>query len=69
MLNSVVSYLGLLTGLKPGDGWCLCATRWREAMLAGVAPPVKAAATHEKALNFMTQAELEAHAVDAQCAN
>ena len=25
-------------GLKPGDRWCLCALRWREALQAGVAP-------------------------------
>ena len=37
-------------GLKPGDRWCLCAARWREAFEAGVAPPVVLAATHESAL-------------------
>ena len=26
-------------GLKPGDRWCLCALRWKEAWEAGVAPP------------------------------
>jgi uncharacterized protein (DUF2237 family) len=40
-------------GLKPGDRWCLCALRWREAEEAGVAPPVDLAATHEKALEFI----------------
>lgn len=40
-------------GLKPGDGWCLCALRWREAHEAGVAPPVMLEATHEKALRFI----------------
>ncbi len=37
-------------GLKPGDRWCLCAVRWRQAFQAGVAPPVVLEATHEKAL-------------------
>jgi uncharacterized protein (DUF2237 family) len=37
-------------GLKPGDRWCLCAGRWREALDAGVAPPVVLSATHEEAL-------------------
>lgn len=37
-------------GLKAGDGWCLCASRWMEAYAAGVAPPVKARATHATAL-------------------
>ena len=40
-------------GLKAGDKWCLCALRWKEAYLAGVAPPVNLAATHEKALEYI----------------
>ena len=40
-------------GLKPGDCWCLCALRWKEAYTAGVAPPVNLNATHEKALEFI----------------
>ena len=39
-------------GLKPGDQWCLCVTRWIEAEKAGVAPPVVLESTHEKALEF-----------------
>lgn len=41
-------------GLKPGDGWCLCALRWLEAEKAGVAPPINLQATHQKALEFIT---------------
>jgi uncharacterized protein (DUF2237 family) len=37
-------------GLKPGDRWCLCAGRWKEALDAGVAPPVVLEATHEEAI-------------------
>ena len=51
-------------GLKPGDRWCLCATRWKEAMEAGVAPPVVLAATHMSALEFVSLDELSAHALD-----
>lgn len=51
-------------GLKPGDRWCLCARRWKEALDAGVAPPVVLASTHIKALEFVTLAELQAHALD-----
>jgi uncharacterized protein (DUF2237 family) len=40
-------------GLKAGDSWCLCALRWKEAYLAGVAPPVNLLATHEKALQYI----------------
>lgn len=53
-------------GLQPGDRWCLCAARWREALEAGVAPPVYLAATHEKALQFVTREQLARHALDAQ---
>jgi uncharacterized protein len=52
-------------GLKPGDRWCLCAGRWKEAMEAGVAPPVVLAATHISALEFVSLEELAAHAIDA----
>ena len=38
-------------GLKVGDQWCLCAARWKEAQVAGVAPPVILSATSYKALN------------------
>ena len=48
-------------GLKPGDRWCLCANRWREAFEAGVAPPVVLESTHVKALAFLTLAQLEKH--------
>ncbi len=50
-------------GLKPGDTWCLCVSRWKEALEAGVAPPVILAATHEKALSVVTLEELKAHAL------
>ncbi|HFB2048639.1 MAG: DUF2237 domain-containing protein [Hyphomicrobiaceae bacterium] len=40
-------------GLKPGDKWCLCAMRWKEAYNAGVAPKIIPEATHEKALEII----------------
>jgi hypothetical protein len=51
-------------GLRPGDQWCLCAGRWKEALDAGVAPPVVLAATHEETLAILPLAELKRHAVD-----
>ena len=48
-------------GLRPGDRWCLCALRWREALEAGMAPPVILEATHANALQFVTMAQLEKH--------
>ena len=52
-------------GLKPGDQWCLCAGRWLEAYEAGLAPRVKLAATHERALELCPLEALRAHAVDS----
>jgi uncharacterized protein len=51
-------------GLKPGDRWCLCASRWKEALDAGAAPPVVLAATHAAAVEYVSLAELQAHAID-----
>lgn len=51
-------------GLLPGDPWCLCVQRWKEALEAGVAPPVDLAATHISALEFVDLEQLEEHAVD-----
>lgn len=50
-------------GLKPGDQWCLCASRWKEAFDAGVAPSVVLEATHISMLEFATLEELQAHAL------
>jgi len=50
-------------GLVPGDRWCLCALRWREALLAGIAPPVVLEATHERALDVLSLDDLRRHAI------
>lgn len=52
-------------GLKPGDRWCLCAQRWKEAFAAGVAPPVLLEATHISTLEFVDLEDLQRHAIDA----
>lgn len=49
-------------GLKPGDRWCLCASRWLEACMAGVAPPVVLEATHQAALRIVPLELLQRHA-------
>ena len=51
-------------GLRPGDRWCLCAARWREALQAGCAPHVAMRATHQRALEVVSLQELKAHAID-----
>jgi uncharacterized protein (DUF2237 family) len=50
-------------GLRPGDRWCLCASRWLEADEAGFAPPVVLEATHEAALQIVPLDRLRAHSV------
>ena len=50
-------------GLQAGMRWCLCAARWQEALLAGVAPQVVLAATHEATLRVARLADLQRHAV------
>ncbi|MGE6793720.1 DUF2237 family protein [Pseudomonas guineae] len=49
-------------GLKAGDKWCLCASRWKEAHDAGVAPPVLLDACHEKATEIISLEVLQAYA-------
>ncbi|MEM9885400.1 MAG: DUF2237 domain-containing protein [Bacteroidota bacterium] len=51
-------------GLKAGDKWCLCALRWREALEAGVAPPVVLESTHRKSLQYVSIEDLEAHVLN-----
>lgn len=51
-------------GLRPGDRWCVCAPRWKEALEADVAPPVILEATHISAVEFVNLEDLKAHAVE-----
>jgi len=49
-------------GLQPGDRWCLCAPRWQEALLAGMAPYVVLEATHMGALLHCDLTDLKRYA-------
>jgi len=51
-------------GLKPGDRWCLCVTRWVEALRAGKAPQIILESTHISAIEFADLADLKRHAAD-----
>ena len=51
-------------GLKPGDRWCLCAPRWKEALDDGEAPPVVLEATSEAALAYVSRSILEEFGLD-----
>jgi uncharacterized protein len=49
-------------GLQPGDRWCLCALRWKEALEADAVPKVVLESTHEAALRYVTMDDLLKHA-------
>jgi len=49
-------------GLQPGDKWCLCVLRWKEAFDAGYAPKVVLEATDERALDYVDIHDLITHA-------
>ncbi len=53
-------------GLKPGDHWCLCAPRWKEAYEDGMAPLVRLNATEIGALNIVGIEVLMQHAYKDQ---
>ena len=48
-------------GLKPGDGWCLCATRWLEAYKDGCAPRVNLDCTEISTLDIIPEDILFSH--------
>jgi uncharacterized protein (DUF2237 family) len=50
-------------GLSHGDRWCLCALRWKEALDAGVAPPIVAESTNEAALRVLALEDLMQYAI------
>jgi uncharacterized protein len=50
-------------GLKPGDKWCVCVSRWEEAFVVGKAPKVVLESTHERALEVVSLEELRANAI------
>ncbi len=52
-------------GLKAGDRWCLCAPRWKEALDAGMAPPLVLESTHEETLAIVPLGVLKDYAVPA----
>ena len=62
LINPVPAYN--FPGLRPGDRWCLCASRWKEAYEAGVAPPVILEATHEAALQYVSLEALQENEVN-----
>jgi hypothetical protein len=56
-------------GLKPGDCWCLCASRWEEARQAGVAPPVILESVHIRAIEVISLDILKQYAKESAMGN
>ena len=55
-------------GLKPGDRWCVCLSRWKDALDDGVVAPIFLEATHEETLAVFPLAVLRKYAIDADLA-
>jgi len=53
-------------GVKDGDKWCLCVTRWQEALDAGMAPQVDLEATHESALQVVRLEDLKQYSTEIE---
>lgn len=60
--NDLSTPRGSFPGLRPGDRWCLCASRWDEARRAGHAPPVVLEATDDASLRIVSLTTLQSHA-------
>ena len=51
-------------GVRPGDCWCLCLSRWKEALDAGKAPKIKLDACHISALELVPLETLKKYALE-----
>ena len=63
--NDLMTPRGGFPGLKPGDNWCLCASRWRQGLQEGHATKVKMSATNMKALQTVGMDQLESNACNS----
>jgi uncharacterized protein len=64
--NNLMASSPSFPGLKPGDKWCLCASRWKDAYDAGFAPPIILESTHEAALKYIGLDILEKMALPSE---
>ncbi len=62
--NDLSSPTPWFPGLKPGDKWCLCVSRWKDAVFAGYGPPIYLEATHEAATRYVSMKLLREYAVE-----
>jgi uncharacterized protein len=51
-------------GVKDGDRWCLCVTRWQQALEDGMAPQVVLESTYESALQVVKLEDLREYAAE-----
>ena len=56
-------------GLQAGNRWCLCVSRWQDALEAGAAPQVYLHSTHISALEHVSLKDLKDHALDLKASN
>ena len=54
----------MFPGLKPGDRWCLCASRFLQAAEEGAGPRIRLEATHSKTLDIVPLDVLMEHAYE-----
>ena len=59
LLTSIPEYN--FPGLKEGDRWCLCALRWKQALIHNCAPKVVLESTNEKTLEIVSMDDLIKH--------
>ena len=65
--NDLSTPRGGFPGLHPGDKWCLCALRWKEAYEAGKAPLLDLNATNSKTLKYVDKEILEEYNINQTC--
>lgn len=61
-LTTAIPEMGF-PGLKPGDYWCMCISRWLEAYQQEVAPPIKLQACHQSVLKYVSLPTLMEYAL------
>ena len=64
--NDLISMdsFSMFPGLKPGDRWCICARRWKQAIDAGLSPKIVLEATHEKTLKVLNMTLVSVSQID-----
>jgi len=67
--NDLSSQRGTFIGLKKGNYWCLCASRWKQAEEKGVAPKIVLESSHITALRMIDYSLLSKYQYSQQSIN